>query len=179
MPLCQILQQEKRNKHAWRYLTIKHFALEVLTFLKEKGLPQKAVLLLENAPFYPSKGILACSDGSIAGKFYPPTSHGPWSCSSIVGRVTRLGAGRSRVQIVVGARDIFLFSKMSRRALGPTKLHIQHVPGFYPRGTAAGTLGSEVNHSPPSGATVKNECNYTSTLPVRLYGIDRKTVLYL
>ena len=34
--------------------------------------------------------------------------------------------------------------------------------------------GCEVEHSPPSRTEVKNEWSYTSALPIRLHGGDRK-----
>ena len=51
-------------------------------------------------------------------------------------------------------QKIFLFSKTSRPTLGLIQPSIEWVPGFFPRGKAAGAWS---NHSPPSRAEVKNE----------------------
>ncbi|GBM01276.1 Jerky -like [Araneus ventricosus] len=48
-----------------------HFVPEVRKH-KKKGLPQKAVLLLDNAPLHPDESSLAFDDGLITGKFLPP-----------------------------------------------------------------------------------------------------------
>jgi hypothetical protein len=39
-------------------------------------------------------------------------------------------------------------------------------------------MGTEVNHSSPSSAKVKNEWNNISTPPVRLHGVDRETFTF-
>ena len=44
---------------------------EVRDFLKSKGLPQKAVLLLENAPSHPNESILKRNDGLRVAKLLP------------------------------------------------------------------------------------------------------------
>jgi hypothetical protein len=68
----------------------------------------------------------------------------------------------TRVQLPGGA-GIFLFSAMTRTALGPTQPPIQWVVGApsleikQPR--------READHSPPSNAEVKNVQSYTSTPP--------------
>jgi hypothetical protein len=62
---------------------------------------------------------------------------------------------------------IFLFTTMSRMAVGPTQPPIQWIPGAlsldvkWPR--------HDVDHSPPSSAKVKNAKHYTSTPPIRLH----------
>jgi hypothetical protein len=38
-------------------------------------------------------------------------------------------------------------------------------------GTRGSFPGGEADHSPPSGAEVKNEWSYTSTHPIRLHGV--------
>lgn len=50
----------------------KHFVPEVLNYLQSKNLPQRAVLLIDNAPSHPSELQLKSSDGEIFVKFLPP-----------------------------------------------------------------------------------------------------------
>jgi hypothetical protein len=50
----------------------KHFLPEVRAFLKERRLPQKAVLLIDNAPSHPKESVLTSDDGIILVKFLPP-----------------------------------------------------------------------------------------------------------
>jgi len=64
---------------------------------------------------------------------------------------------------------IFLFTTMSRPALGPTQPLIQWVPGVISLGVKK--LGCEADHSPPPSAEVKNVWSYISTPPVCLHGI--------
>jgi hypothetical protein len=71
---------------------------------------------------------------------------GIWDSS--VGIVARLWAGPARVQFLVGTRD-FIFSKMSRPALGPTH------PIWWAK--------YEVDGLPLSRTKVKNEYNYIAT----------------
>jgi hypothetical protein len=56
---------------------------------------------------------------------------------------------------------IFLFTTVSRTALGATQPPIQWVPRALSLGVKR--LGREADHSPPSSAEVKNEWSYTST----------------
>jgi hypothetical protein len=56
---------------------------------------------------------------------------------------------------------IFLFSTMSRPALGPTQLPIQWVPGALTLGLK--WPGCDADHSPPSSAEANNVWSYTST----------------
>jgi hypothetical protein len=56
---------------------------------------------------------------------------------------------------------IFLFTTVSRPALGPTLPPIQGVPGDL--SLEVKRPGREADHSPPSGAEVKNVWSYTST----------------
>jgi hypothetical protein len=55
---------------------------------------------------------------------------------------------------------IFLFTTVSRTALGPTQPPIQWIPGVFP---GVKQLGREADHSPPTSAGVKNAWNYTFT----------------
>jgi hypothetical protein len=55
---------------------------------------------------------------------------------------------------------------MFRMALGPTQPSIQWVPGSLASGVRQ--TGREFNHSPPSGAEVKNEWSYTSAPSIRI-----------
>jgi hypothetical protein len=63
-------------------------------------------------------------------------------------------------------RGIFLFTTVSRPALGPTQPPIQWVPGAPSLGVT--WQGREPDHSPPSSAQVKNAWSYISTPPIRL-----------
>jgi hypothetical protein len=58
--------------------------------------------------------------------------------------------------------------------------HVQNGSGTHPASYPVGTRGSlprvkrperEADHSPPSSAEVKNAWSYTSTPPIRLYGV--------
>jgi hypothetical protein len=55
---------------------------------------------------------------------------------------------------------IFLFTTVSRTALGPTEPPIQWVPGALSLGVKR--PGYETDHSLPSSAEVKNAWSYTS-----------------
>ena len=61
-------------------------------------------------------------------------------------------------------RYFFLFSKMSRSALGPAQPPIQWVIVFFFL-PGVEQLGHDVGCSPPSSAKVKNEWSYTSVPP--------------
>ena len=67
-------------------------------------------------------------------------------------------------------QEIFVFSKTSKPALGPTHLPTQWVPGAISPGVKR--PGRDVNHLPPSTAEVKNEWSYTSAPPICLHGVD-------
>jgi hypothetical protein len=67
---------------------------------------------------------------------------------------------------------IFLFTIVSRRALGPTQPPVQWVPGALSLGVKR--PGREADHSPPSSAEVKNAWNYTATPLIRLHGVVLK-----
>jgi hypothetical protein len=62
---------------------------------------------------------------------------------------------------------IFLFTAVSRTALGPTQPPIQWVPGVLTLGVKQPRC--EAEHSPPSSAEVKNAWSYTSTPPIGLH----------
>jgi hypothetical protein len=64
---------------------------------------------------------------------------------------------------------IFLFTYVSRTALGSTQPLIQWVPGALSLGVKR--PGREVDHSPPCSADVKSAWSYTSTPPLRLHGV--------
>jgi hypothetical protein len=72
------------------------------------------------------------------------------SQDTIVGIVTRLQAGLSRVQIQSGESNFSHLQYVQTSSQPP----IQWVAGFQP--------GHEVDHSPPSSTEVKNEWSYTS-----------------
>lgn len=50
----------------------KNFIPQVCDFLKSKNLPEKAVLLLDNAPSHPSEALLKSDDGKIFVIYLPP-----------------------------------------------------------------------------------------------------------
>lgn len=50
----------------------KHFVPEVRSFLLEKNLPIKALLLLDNAPSHPKESVLQSEDGNFFTMFLPP-----------------------------------------------------------------------------------------------------------
>jgi hypothetical protein len=64
---------------------------------------------------------------------------------------------------------IFLFTTVSRTALGPTQPPMQWVPGALSLGVKRPER--EADHSPPSSAEVKNAWSYTSTPPIRRHGV--------
>jgi hypothetical protein len=66
-------------------------------------------------------------------------------------------------------QGIFLFTTASRPALRPTQTPIQWVPVAHSLGIKR--PGREADHSPPSSVEVKNAWKYTSTPPLRLYGV--------
>jgi hypothetical protein len=57
----------------------------------------------------------------------------------------------------------FLFSTLSRPALGPTYPPVQWEPGALSPGVKR--QGGEADHSPPASAEVKKMCVYTSSPP--------------
>jgi hypothetical protein len=63
---------------------------------------------------------------------------------------------------------IFLFTAVSRPALGPTQPPIQWVSRALSKGVKRPV--HEADHSPPSSAKVKNAWSYISTPPIRLCG---------
>ena len=65
----------------------------------------------------------------------------------------------------------FSLSQDVQTGLGPNKPPIQCIPGFIPRGKAAG-----VWRWPLISIYGKTEWTYTSTLPTCLHGVDRKTL---
>jgi hypothetical protein len=75
----------------------------------------------------------------------------------------------TRVHFLAGTMMVFfLFTTMFRLALGLTQPHIQWVPGALTPGVK--WLVHEADHSPPSGAKVKNAWRFTSTPAIHLYG---------
>jgi hypothetical protein len=61
----------------------------------------------------------------------------------------------------------FSFSKTLRMTLGPTK------PGCLPR---VERPGREIDHIPQCDTYVKNECSYSSTPLMCLFGVDRDNI---
>jgi len=64
---------------------------------------------------------------------------------------------------------IFLFTTVSRLALGSTQSSVQWVPGALSLGVKR--LGHEADQPPPSSAEVKNAWRYTSIPPIRPHGM--------
>ncbi|XP_037817425.1 jerky protein homolog-like, partial [Lucilia sericata] len=68
----------RNSKSAWMTSSIfkewfhNCFVPEVTDFLKKKGLPVKALLLIDNAPSHPTESDLKSEDGSIEAMFMPP-----------------------------------------------------------------------------------------------------------
>jgi len=74
-------------------------------------------------------------------------------------------AWRSGFRIPTEVR-CFLFAKTVRTDLRSIQLPSQWLSGFTP---GENRLGHEADHSPPTGAEVKNQWNYASTPPIRLH----------
>ncbi|XP_039964089.1 jerky protein homolog-like isoform X1 [Bactrocera tryoni] len=68
----------KSSKSAWMTSAVfkewfhASFVHKVTSFLKEKGLPIKALRLIDNAPSHPNEAQLATEDGQILAMFMPP-----------------------------------------------------------------------------------------------------------
>uniref|UniRef100_A0A0A1XD32 Jerky protein homolog-like n=1 Tax=Zeugodacus cucurbitae TaxID=28588 RepID=A0A0A1XD32_ZEUCU len=68
----------KSSKCAWMTSAVfkkwfhESFVPQVTSFLKEKGLPIKALLLIDNAPSHQNEAQLATEDGQILAMFMPP-----------------------------------------------------------------------------------------------------------
>ncbi|XP_053949240.1 jerky protein homolog-like, partial [Anastrepha ludens] len=69
----------KSSKSAWMTAAIfkqwfpESFVPQVTSFSKEKPLPIKALLLIDNAPSYPNEAELTTENGQISAMFMPPT----------------------------------------------------------------------------------------------------------
>jgi hypothetical protein len=64
---------------------------------------------------------------------------------------------------------IFLFTTVSRAALGPTQPPFQWVAGAL--SLVVKRPGREADHSSPSSAEVEVAWSYASTPPIRLHGV--------
>jgi hypothetical protein len=89
-----------------------------------------------------------------------------WNSSShvIAQSVNRWATGWTIGVLGFGSRrglGIFLFTTVTRTALGPTQPPIQWVPEALSLGVKR--PGREADHSPPYSAEVKNAWSYTST----------------
>jgi hypothetical protein len=62
------------DRENFENLSYKHFVPEVLAFLKEKRISQKALLLLDNAHSHPKDRVLT-SDESLSLKIFFPQCH--------------------------------------------------------------------------------------------------------
>lgn len=97
--------------------------------------------------------------------------HRSWD--SIVGMMTRLQAGWSGVQILVGARDFSIIWTCSYAHL---ELLTQWLQGFFPVSKAA---RAKVNHSPPPSRKVKNKWSYTPSSPLHLRYVNRQNCTFI
>lgn len=91
-------------------------------------------------------------------------SHKYWSQEGIISIATRLWAGRSRVYIPAGPRDLILLQNS------------QIVSGAQPASSVSRCVkwpGHETDHIPPPTAEVKKEWNYASTPARCLHGVCR------
>uniref|UniRef100_A0A8C8T197 Uncharacterized protein n=1 Tax=Pelusios castaneus TaxID=367368 RepID=A0A8C8T197_9SAUR len=60
------------NREIFKDWFFKHFVPAVRDHLRSKNLPQRAVLLLDNAPSHPNENVLKTSDGQIFVAYLPP-----------------------------------------------------------------------------------------------------------
>jgi hypothetical protein len=60
------------NRAIFKELFDTKFVPQVRGHLCSKGLPEKAVLLLDNAPSHPNESFLKSEDGKICVKYLPP-----------------------------------------------------------------------------------------------------------
>ena len=97
------------------------------------------------------------------------------SCDSIVGTVTTLWGGQSRVDFQLG-QGISFFSKTSGPALGPTQPPIQWTMEVI--SLEMKWLEHKADHSPPSIAKIKKEQNWTSSPTICLYNTASCSILY-
>jgi hypothetical protein len=92
------------------------------------------------------------------------------TCDSSVGIATGYGLAIGVLAFDSRRRlGIFLFTTVSRTALGPTQPPIRWVPEALSLGVKRRVR--EADHSPPSSAEVKNAWSYSSTPPIRLRGM--------
>ena len=93
--------------------------------------------------------------------------------SSIIGVLTRLLAGWSGVQILAGARDVSLLQDVRT---GSEAHKAPYSAGYRASFLEAVQPEPEINHSPTSGAKVKNEWSYTST-PMFLWHVEENSFI--
>jgi hypothetical protein len=87
----------------------------------------------------------------------------------VVDKETELQAEGSGIQIPAGARDFSFLSNAQVSSVAQPASLIKWYKNIF---TKVKQPGHAVDHSPPSGAKVKNEWSYTST-PIRLHSVDR------
>jgi hypothetical protein len=115
---------------------------------------------------------------TILGEFHAPAIHllpglPSGRFPSKFSTVTRVGYGLDDQGSIPGrSEDFFLFTAVSRQALGPTQPPINWVPGALSSGIKR--PGREADHSPLTSAEAKNEWSYTS---IRLHGVIIKQVI--
>jgi hypothetical protein len=98
-----------------------------------------------------------------------------WSRNSSVDVVTRLRAGRSGFRIPAGVRDGSSFKKRPTRLCGAHPASSTVDTGSF---SWVKRPGREGDRFPSSVAEVKNEWSWTSSLHIRLSGVDRDFFLY-
>jgi hypothetical protein len=65
---------DRDSSEKWFHM---HFLPEVQAFLKDTGLPQKAVMLLDNAPSHSRESVMTSNNGLITVKSLPPPPQQP------------------------------------------------------------------------------------------------------
>ena len=107
------------QKKAWMDTTIfktwfhENFVPQVREHLRSKGLPEKAILLLDNAPSHPNEAVLQSADGKIITRYLPPnvTALIQPMDQGVISAMKRLYRGRLLQKLVEEGNDLKTFSK--------------------------------------------------------------------